>query len=151
MWGMCPKSLNRPRSQGRQKKIFRLVNGEKHAQFDHKCLVLEMSTVGSTRDMLTSQPPATKMRTETAMSQEPPHQSPDSTPVLICSITLQRGTEPPLKICTIGSNTPMLINALIDLGPIGQFIDIDYVQSKILCTQCLPRAIPVYNVDGTLN
>jgi len=23
--------------------------------------------------------------------------------------------------------------------------------SKNLCTQCLPRAIPVYNVDGTLN
>ena len=44
----------------------------------------------------------------------------------------------------------MLITALIDSGATSQFIDIDYVQSKNLCTQCLPRAIPVYNMDGTL-
>jgi len=54
-------------------------------------------------------------------------------------------------IQTIGRNTPMLINALINLGATGHFIDIDYVQSKNLCTQHLPRAIPVYNVDGTLS
>src|SRR5882672_7843543 len=57
----------------------------------------------------------------------------------------------PLCIHTVGSNTPLLINALIDSGATGQFIDIDYVRSKNLCTQHLPRAIPVYNVDGTLN
>ena len=33
----------------------------------------------------------------------------------------------------------------------GLFIDIDYMKSKNLKTQCLPRAIPVYNVDGTPN
>ena len=36
----------------------------------------------------------------------------------------------------------MLISALIDLGATSQFIDIDYVQSKNLCTQCLPRSHP---------
>ena len=59
--------------------------------------------------------------------------------------------ELPLQIHTVGSNTPMLISALIDSGATGQFIDIDYVQLKNLCTQHLPRAFPVYNLDVTLN
>src|SRR5882724_5478875 len=42
----------------------------------------------------------------------------------------------------------MLISALIDSGATGQFIDIDYVWSENLHTQHLPRAIPVYSVDG---
>src|SRR5882724_6480942 len=45
----------------------------------------------------------------------------------------------------------MLISTLIDSGATSQFIDIDYVWSKNLHTQHLPRAILVYNVDGTLN
>jgi len=112
--------------------------------------VLEMSTVGSTRDRLTHQSPVTKLKTEKALPQEPSQQSSDLTPVLVHSMTFWRGTELPLQIHTIGSNTPMLINTLIDSGATGCFINIDYVQSKNLCTQHLPRAIPVYNVDGTL-
>ena len=45
----------------------------------------------------------------------------------------------------------MLISALIDSGVMGQFIDLKYVWSKNLHTQCLLQAIPIYNVDGTLN
>src|SRR5467141_4950264 len=110
-----------------------------------------MSTVGSTRDMLTLQSPLDELKTEKAMPQEPPHQPSNLTPILIHSSTLRRGTELPLHIHTIGSNTPLLINALIDSGATGRFIDIDYVRSKNLRTQSLPRASPVYNVDGTLN
>ena len=33
----------------------------------------------------------------------------------------------------------------------GKFIDIDYVRLNNLHTQHLPQAIPIYNVDGTLN
>src|SRR5882672_12245756 len=113
--------------------------------------VLETSTVGSTKDRLTPQSPIDELKTEKAMPQEPLHQPSDLTPILIRSSTLRRGTELPLCIHTIGSNTPLLINALIDSGATGRFIDIDYVRSKNLCTQHLPRAIPVYNVDGTLN
>src|SRR5882724_3701873 len=113
--------------------------------------VLEMSTEGSTRDMLTLQSSVEELRTEKAMPEEPPCQSSDPTPILIHSTTLQRGTELPLHIHTIGSNTPLLINALIYLGATGKFFNIDYVRSKNLRTQHLPQAIPVYNVDGTLN
>src|SRR5882724_5351936 len=112
---------------------------------------LETSTVGPTRDMLTQQSSVEEPRTKKAMPNEPPCRSSDPTPILVCSTTLQRGAELPLQIYTIGSNTPLLINALINSGATGKFIDIDYVRSKNLHTQRLPRAIPVYNVDGTLN
>src|SRR5882672_6225054 len=100
--------------------------------------------------MLTPQSPIDEPKTEKAMPQEPPCQPSDPTPILICSTTLRRGMELPLLIHTIGSNTPLLINALINSGATGQFIDVDYIISKNLCTQCLPQAIPVYNVDGTI-
>ena len=101
--------------------------------------------------MLTPRSPVAETKTKKAMPQEFSSQPPDPTPVLIHSTTLWRGTELPLQIQTVGSNTPMLISTLIDSGATGQFIDIDYVQSKNICTQCLPQAIPVYNVDRTLN
>src|SRR5882672_740468 len=80
----------------------------------NKFLVLETSTVGSTRDMLTLQSPIDEPKTEKAVPKESPRQPPDSTPILIRSSTLHRGTELPARIHTIGSNTPLLINALID-------------------------------------
>src|SRR5467141_4080070 len=100
--------------------------------------VLETSTVGSTRDMLTPQSPIDEPKTEKAMSQEPPPQPSDLTPILIRSTTLCRGTELPLCIHTVGSNTPLLISILIDSGATHWSIDVDYVRSKNLCTQCLP-------------
>src|SRR6266481_4281547 len=45
----------------------------------------------------------------------------------------------------------MAMNALIDTGATGQFIDVEYVRSKELCTYCLPHSIRVYNVDRTPN
>src|SRR5882724_7977249 len=101
--------------------------------------------------MLTPQSSVEELRIEKTMPEEPPCQPSDPTPILVRSTTLWRGTELPLHIHTIGSNTLLLINALIDSGATSKFIDVDYVRSKNLHTQCLPRTIPVYNVDGTLN
>src|SRR5882724_11902334 len=117
----------------------------------NRFLVLVTSTVGATRDMLTLQSPVEELRTEKAMPEEPPCQSSDPTPILVRSTSLQRGTELPLHIHTVGSNTPLLINTLINSGATSKFIDVDYVRSKNLHTKCLPRAICVYNVDGTFN
>jgi len=66
-------------------------------------------------------------------------------------MTLWRGTEIPLHIHAVGSNAQLLIVTLINSGATGKFIDIDYVQLNNLCTQCLSQAIPIYNIDGTLN
>jgi hypothetical protein len=43
------------------------------------------------------------------------------------------------------------LNALIDSGATGKFIDRDYVKTNRMTTKTLYRPIPVYNVDGTLN
>jgi len=94
--------------------------------------------------MLTLQSPVTtEPRTEQAVPELPPF--------LIHSATLRRGNDIPLQVNTIDSNALMSIKALIDSGAMGLFIDIDNVQSKNLKTQCLPRATPVYNIDGTPN
>src|SRR5882724_3907876 len=43
----------------------------------------------------------------------------------------------------------MSVEALIDSGATGMFIDIEFIRSKNIRTHWLPRAIPVYNMDGT--
>ena len=59
--------------------------------------VLEASTVGSTKDMLTPQSPAmTQLRTKQVMPEKPLPQPSDLTPVFVHSTALQRGTEIPL-------------------------------------------------------
>src|SRR5882724_6323930 len=113
--------------------------------------VLDTSTVGSTKDMLTPQSPVTtEPKTEPVV---PKHPTPQlaKTPLLMRSATLQRGTDIPLRLNTIDSNTPMSVEALIDSGATGMFINIEFVRSKNIRTHRMPRAIPVYNVDGTPN
>ena len=43
------------------------------------------------------------------------------------------------------------VAALLDCGATGLFLDTKFVQHHGITTRKLPRAIPVYNVDGTLN
>src|SRR5882724_6758852 len=113
--------------------------------------VLETSTVGSTKDMLTPPSPVTiEPKTEPVMPEHPTPQL-AKTPLLMQSATLQRGTDIPLHLNTIDSNTPMSVEALIDSGATGMFINIEFVRSKNIWTHRLPRAILVYNVDRTPN
>ena len=83
------------------------------------------------------------------MPKESSHQPSYLILLLIHSMTLQRGTEIPLQIHAVGSNALLLVVTLIKSGATGKFIDIDYVWSNNLCTQHLPQAIPIYNIDGT--
>src|SRR5882724_11579445 len=113
--------------------------------------VLETSTVGSTKDMLTPQSPVTtEPKTEPVVPKHPTPQLAE-TLLLVQSATLQRGTDIPLCLNTIDSNTPMSVESLIDSGATRMFINIEFVRSKNIWTHRLPRAIPVYNVDGTPN
>jgi hypothetical protein len=43
------------------------------------------------------------------------------------------------------------VNALVDCGATGLFINTEYVRSNNLSTHRLTSPIPVYNVDGTAN
>src|SRR5882672_1029038 len=151
MQGRLPKRPSNPKSQRDRDKFSGRSTVKPIPHSTNRFSVLETSTVGSTRDMLTPQSPIDELKTKKAIPQEPPCQPSNPTPVLIRSTTLHRGMELPLCIRAIGSNTPLLINTLIDSEATGWFIDVDYVRSKNLCTQRLPCPIPIYNVDGTLN
>src|SRR5882724_4432294 len=117
----------------------------------NRFLVLETSTVGFTKDMLTPPSPVTtELNTKPVVPEHPTPQL-ANTPLLVRSPTLRRGTDIPLCLNTVDSNTPMSVEALIDSGATGMFIDIRFIRSKNIRTHRLPRAILVYNVDGTPN
>jgi hypothetical protein len=77
----------------------------------------------------------------------------DSIPlkILIRSTTPRYSTELLIQLESIYSHRPMAVKALLDSGATGLFIDADFVKAKGLSTTKLTRAIPVYNIDGTLN
>lgn len=52
---------------------------------------------------------------------------------------------------TIDTQKQVAIDALLDSGAHVCFIDTEFVKGNFLKTKKLPRAIPVYNVDGTRN
>ena len=48
----------------------------------------------------------------------------------------------PLKVQSVDTGHPLAIDALLDSGATGMFIDIEFFQAKRLKTRHLPRAIP---------
>ena len=51
----------------------------------------------------------------------------------------------------VDTTTPFGTPALVDSGASGNFIDLDYAQSRGFKINKLPRSISLYNIDGTLN
>ena len=56
-----------------------------------------------------------------------------------------------LQLKTLDTGLKTSVEALLDCGATGQFLDMKFVQEHKLNTRRLPRPIPVYNVDGSLN
>ena len=54
-------------------------------------------------------------------------------------------------IVTLDTGKTLELEALLDCGATGMFIDKEYAEAHNLSQRKLPRAIPVYNVDGMLN
>src|SRR5882724_5190716 len=78
--------------------------------------VLETSTVGSPKDMLNTPSPVTiDLRTEQVIPKQPPLQ-PSENSFLVQSTSLRRGTDVPLHLSTVDSNTPMFFEALVNSG-----------------------------------
>ena len=71
--------------------------------------------------------------------------------ILVRSSHNRHSTEIALQLESVDSHHPMAVSALLDSGATGLFIDADFVFAKNLTTTKLSRAIPVYNIDGTLN
>jgi hypothetical protein len=55
------------------------------------------------------------------------------------------------QLKTLDTGAKLGLSALLDSGATGLFLDSKFVQDNNLNTKKLPRAVPVYNVDGTLN
>ena len=66
------------------------------------------------------------------------------------------GTEKPrqsvsLNIELVADGKTLSVQALLDSGATGMFVDREYVKANQLTTRALPGPIPVRNVDRTLN
>jgi hypothetical protein len=71
--------------------------------------------------------------------------------VYIRSFNTPLSTYLPVQLKTLDTRATHNASGLLDCGATGLFIDLKYVEETKLNTRKLPRAIPVYNVDGTLN
>jgi len=132
-------------------KYFRPVNGETHTLFDQQVLGSrsKYSRVNKRYvNPLIHLLPLNWGLNKPCLKKPHTYISSDLT-IFVPSAILHRGTEIPVQVHMVDSNTPLTITALIDLGATGQFIDIEYIQSKNLQVQHLPRAIPVYNGWGS--
>ncbi|KIJ10923.1 hypothetical protein PAXINDRAFT_39120, partial [Paxillus involutus ATCC 200175] len=56
-----------------------------------------------------------------------------------------------IDLVTLDDQRQFSLKALVDSGCTGSSIDSGFVKAKGLNAQPLPRPIPVYNADGTLN
>ena len=56
-----------------------------------------------------------------------------------------------MELTTLNDQRQFFLQGLVDSGCTGSSIDSGFVKAKGLNAQPLPRPIPVYNADGTLN
>ena len=117
--------------------------------------VLEECTVGVTSDMLHSSISSNQTETNLAMPRLVPTllvpENGDPPWVYVCSADTRRCTRIPIKIHSVDMGYPLAADSLLDSRATGMFIDVEYVRTQKLQTHRLPRAIPVYNIDGTPN
>ena len=71
--------------------------------------------------------------------------------IYIRTVGLKTSTQLSVILRTLDTGVRLPVTALLDSGATGLFLDTSFVRYHNLNTKKLPRAIPVYNVDGTLN
>ncbi|KIN94619.1 hypothetical protein M404DRAFT_72282, partial [Pisolithus tinctorius Marx 270] len=57
----------------------------------------------------------------------------------------------PLTLQTLDDRWSFNVEVLLDSGASGCYIGEGYVRTKLINTQSLLRAVPVYNADGSSN
>jgi hypothetical protein len=57
----------------------------------------------------------------------------------------------PLKLQTLDDGRFLSVKALLDSGSTGSCISKRFVERNEIPTKQMPRPIPIYNADGTLN
>ena len=71
--------------------------------------------------------------------------------IYIRNTNLRFSIQVPLQLKTLDTGLKLGVTALLDCGATALFLDTRFVRENNLNTRKLPRAVPVYNVDGTLN
>jgi predicted aspartyl protease len=71
--------------------------------------------------------------------------------IYIRNTRIKFSTHVQVQLRTLDTGAKIDVSALLDSGATGLFLDTRFVREANLNTRKLPRAIPVYNVDGTLN
>lgn len=71
--------------------------------------------------------------------------------VYVRSNRIKFSTHLQLQLKTLYTGVQLDLKALLDSGATGLFLSSSFVERNNLNTRVLPRPIPVYNVDGTLN
>ena len=71
--------------------------------------------------------------------------------VYIRSLKVKVSTHIKVQIRTLDTHAQHDVQALLDSGATGLFLSTSFVRRNNLNTRKLPKAIPVYNVDGTQN
>ena len=71
--------------------------------------------------------------------------------IYLRSLKMKVSTQITVQLQTLDTGSKLTVTALLDSGATGMFLDTKFVLANNLNTRKLPRAIPVYNVDGTLN
>lgn len=89
------------------------------------------------------------MSSKSAPLSSPSESLPDK--IYIRSTRVKTSTQLPVTLKTLDTGVRLPVTALLDSGATGLFLDSKFVEHHNLNTRKLPRATPVYNVDGTLN
>jgi hypothetical protein len=71
--------------------------------------------------------------------------------IYIRSFRTKLSTSLDVQLQTVDTGAKIGVSALLDCGATGLFLDTRFVKESHLNTRKLPKAVPVYNVDGTLN
>jgi len=94
---------------------------------------------------LTSEPNTEIMSPDPLSSSLPPEK------IYILNHRPKTSTHLSVILKTMDTGNRFSVNALLDSGATSLFLDTGFVKYHNLNTRKLPRAIPVYNIDGTLN
>jgi hypothetical protein len=85
------------------------------------------------------------------MSEDPPQSFSLPQRIYLRTARMKFSTQLNVQLKTLDTGVCISLTALLDSGATGLFLDSKFVKEHNLNTRRLPRAIPVYNVDGTLN
>ena len=99
-----------------------------------------------------TQLPVTTLQTmEPTMSSQPSPSPSYPEKVIIGSARLKFSTHIKVQIKTLDTGSQHDLVGLLDSGATGFFLSTSFVERNNLNTRKLSRAVPVYNVDGSLN